>query len=255
MESDGPFFKRCPSPNRTFACASAKSWDWHAADAYTVENLYEFLSAHKLTHDPGADFHYSNVGMALLGHVMERRTGADYDRLVVSRICRPLKMDSTLITLTPELKSRLARGHWRDGKRSEHLDFQVMASAGSLFSTSPCRIPDYRIIRTTTTTKTPTPRIAQSKKSRRALSSDEKTGKIRIKIVFPKSPAGQAGVSPGLIIQKINGLSVERKTIKECLSMMAGPAGTKMRLELFDAKRNETKAVKLSKRKFLTATD
>ena len=67
---------------------------------------------------------------------MERRTGADYDRLVVSRICRPLKMDSTLITLTPELKSRLARGHWRDGKRSEHLDFQVMASAGSLLSTA-----------------------------------------------------------------------------------------------------------------------
>jgi hypothetical protein len=37
--------------------------------------------------------------------------------------------------------------------------------------------------------------------------------------------------------------------------MMVGPAGTTVRLELFDAKRMETKVVELSKQKFLTATE
>ena len=107
-----------------------------AADAYSVEQLYEFLSGYQLGIDPGAEFQYSNVGMALLGNAIERRAGSDYESLVVDRICRPLKMDSTRITLSPALKARLARGHWVDGTPSDHLHFQAMAPAGSLLTTA-----------------------------------------------------------------------------------------------------------------------
>ncbi len=103
---------------------------------YTVEQLYAFLSGCQLTRDPGAKFEYSNLGMGLLGHVIARKAGTDYESLVVDRICRPLKMDSTRITLTPELKSRFATGHNQLGYAVSSLDFQVLMGTGALRSTA-----------------------------------------------------------------------------------------------------------------------
>ena len=282
--------------------------------------------------------------MALLGHAIERKTSSDYESLVVDRICRPLKMDSTRITLPPALKARLARGHWVDGSPSEHLHFQAMAPAGSLLSTANDLLKflsanlgftqtdltplmeEMQVIRHTGSPrfgKTAMPWFDEGMynppgrnfwgtaaaasaiwrssrfdtKKRRGvvvltnqmnvnpngigwtilqgmpltrenitflvreivgigigLDTDQKTGLPRIMTVYPKSPAGEAGLSVGLVIQKINGISVEGKSLQECLGMMGGPAGTKVRLELFDPERKETKTVELARQKFLTAT-
>ena len=86
------------------------------------------------------------------------------------------------------------------------------------------------------------------------LDTDEKTGMPRITTVYPKSPAGQIGISVGLVIQKINGTSVEGKSLKECLAMIGGPVASKVRLELVNPERNETNTVELARQKFLTAT-
>src|SRR6185312_2260513 len=39
-------------------------------ETYTVEKLYAYISSYSLTRDPGAEFEYSNLGMALLGHAL-----------------------------------------------------------------------------------------------------------------------------------------------------------------------------------------
>ena len=91
--------------------------------------MYAFLSGYKLTRDPGAKYEYSNVGMGLLGHVIALKAGTNYESLVVDRICRPLKMDSTRITLTPELKARFATGHNQLGYAIPSLDFGVLMAA------------------------------------------------------------------------------------------------------------------------------
>jgi Beta-lactamase len=83
----------------------------HPYDDYPAERFYADLSGYKLTRDPGAKFEYSSVGMGLLGHVIALKGGTNYESLVVDRICRPLKMDSTRITLTPELRCRSATAH------------------------------------------------------------------------------------------------------------------------------------------------
>ncbi len=88
-----------------------------------------------------------------------------------------------------------------------------------------------------------------------SLKSDEKTGNLRITKVFPNSPAEQAGLSADLMIQKINGVSVEGKSMKQCLSMRGGRVGTKVRLEVFDPDRKETRTLELTRQKFLTATE
>lgn len=106
-----------------------------AANAYTVEDLYRFLSEYRLANSPGTTFQYSNAGMALLGHAIELKTGSDYESLVVDRICQPLAMHSTRITLIDDQKTRLARGHWADGTPGENVKFQAQKPAGSLLST------------------------------------------------------------------------------------------------------------------------
>jgi len=111
-----------------------KSADNLPAD-YTADQLYAFLSSCKLTRDPGAKFEYSNLGSGLLGQVIALKAGTDYESLVVDRICRPLKMDSTRIALTPELKSRFATGHNQLGYAVSGLDFQALMGAGALRST------------------------------------------------------------------------------------------------------------------------
>jgi CubicO group peptidase (beta-lactamase class C family) len=87
-------------------------------ETYTVERMYDYLSSYRLPRDPGTAFEYSNVGMALLGEALALKVGTNFESLIVNRICHPLGMESTCITLTPELKTRLAVGRDASGKPS-----------------------------------------------------------------------------------------------------------------------------------------
>src|SRR6267142_3937281 len=87
-------------------------------DTYDVAKMYAFLSGYALKDPPGTKYQYSNLGMSLLGHALERVSKTNFESLVLARICRPLHMDSTCITLTPAFKPRMAVGHDDNGKRA-----------------------------------------------------------------------------------------------------------------------------------------
>jgi serine-type D-Ala-D-Ala carboxypeptidase/endopeptidase len=101
---------------------------------YSVDQLYEFLSGYKLTRDIGSQYEYSNLGGGLLGHVLALRAGMSYEALVKSRICVPLGMNSTGITLTSEMKARLAVGHDAAMDTARNWDLPTLAGAGALRS-------------------------------------------------------------------------------------------------------------------------
>ena len=104
---------------------------------YTVEQLYAFLGGHTLTRDIGAQYDYSNLGVGLLGHVLARRCGTTYEALVRDRITGPLAMRDTAITLSPDLKKRLAQGHDEEGRPVPNWDLkEATAGAGALRSTA-----------------------------------------------------------------------------------------------------------------------
>jgi CubicO group peptidase (beta-lactamase class C family) len=103
---------------------------------YTVEQLYQFLSSYQLTRDIGSQFEYSNLGGGLLGQALARRAGMDYEALVHSRITGPLGMSSTGITLTPEMKTRLAVGHNDKLEATSNWDLPTLAGAGALRSSA-----------------------------------------------------------------------------------------------------------------------
>ena len=107
-----------------------------AYNAYGAQDMYAFLAGFALTAAPGTRFEYSNLGMSLLGHVMERRAGMSYEALVVSRILDVLGMDDTRITLTADQQRRRAVGHDMAGDRTSYYALKVMQAAGSLNSTA-----------------------------------------------------------------------------------------------------------------------
>lgn len=103
---------------------------------YTMGQLYQFLSSYQLTRDIGSQFEYSNLGGGLLGQALAHRAGVDYEALVRSRITEPLGMKSTGITLSPEMKARLALGHNDKLETVSNWDLPALAGAGALRSSA-----------------------------------------------------------------------------------------------------------------------
>jgi CubicO group peptidase (beta-lactamase class C family) len=103
---------------------------------YSVERMYAFVSAWKLPYAPGTKYLYSNLGAGFLGHALARRAKKSYEDLLVARIAEPLGMKSTRITLTDEMRRRLAAPH--DGSlRPGHMwDIPTLAGAGGIRSTA-----------------------------------------------------------------------------------------------------------------------
>jgi CubicO group peptidase (beta-lactamase class C family) len=103
---------------------------------YTVEKLHAFLSGYTLPRDPGEKFEYSNLGVGLLGHVLARRAGTDYETALRERVLDPLGLRDTRITLSPSLAERLATGHTARRRVAKNWDLGVLAGAGALRSTA-----------------------------------------------------------------------------------------------------------------------
>ncbi len=102
---------------------------------YSVKQMYDFLSDFKPARDIGADYEYSNLGAGLLGHILALKAGTNYEALVLERICQPLGMTNTAITLSPAMKKRLAPGHDASGAPAKNWDLPTLAGAGALRST------------------------------------------------------------------------------------------------------------------------
>jgi CubicO group peptidase (beta-lactamase class C family) len=103
---------------------------------YSAERLYQFLGAYSLPRDIGSQYEYSNLGAGLLGLALARRAGTSYEALIRSRICDPLGMSGTRVSLSPELKARLATGHDATLAPRPNWDFDALAGAGALKSSA-----------------------------------------------------------------------------------------------------------------------
>lgn len=72
--------------------------------------LYDLLSSTEIAYAPGTRMDGSDMGMALLGHALERASKTDYETLLQREICGPLGLKDTRVKLTPAMRSRLATG-------------------------------------------------------------------------------------------------------------------------------------------------
>jgi serine-type D-Ala-D-Ala carboxypeptidase/endopeptidase len=118
---------------------------------FTNEDYYEFLgniSAQAYPFDDytqgnhipriGAKFRYSNIGVALLGHLLELKTSQTYESLLASTICSPLNMPDTKVytDLSVEQKSRIPKGYnVNQYEQAIPRDMGRQLGAGSILST------------------------------------------------------------------------------------------------------------------------
>jgi serine-type D-Ala-D-Ala carboxypeptidase/endopeptidase len=103
--------------------------------AFTVGRLERAVRETRPQGPPGEKIRYSNFGFGLLGHVLALRAGRDYEQLVRERICDPLGLRDTSVSIGPESAKRFAQGHSRRGKPVRHWDLPTLAGAGALRST------------------------------------------------------------------------------------------------------------------------
>jgi CubicO group peptidase (beta-lactamase class C family) len=71
----------------------------------------------------------------LLGNVLALRVDKSYDQLVRERICEPLALADTRVSIPPDALARFASGHDRRGREVPHWDVPALAGAGALRST------------------------------------------------------------------------------------------------------------------------
>jgi len=103
---------------------------------YGEAQLLEFLGRYRLTRDIGSQYEYSNFGVGLLGYLLARAAGTDYETLLRQRIIAPLGMRDTSITLSDGQKTRFAQGHDAYMRPAKPWNLPVLAGAGGIRSTS-----------------------------------------------------------------------------------------------------------------------
>ena len=108
---------------------------------YSVEKLHACLRDFKESDlEKRGEVNYSNLGMGLLGHLLERIAGKPYDELIRETIFTPLGMTSSFIRRSPssvpaELTDRIATGH-SEGRSVEPWHIDSLCGAGAMVSSA-----------------------------------------------------------------------------------------------------------------------
>jgi C-terminal processing protease CtpA/Prc len=76
-----------------------------------------------------------------------------------------------------------------------------------------------------------------------------RTYEVIINAVVPKSPASEAGITNGLIISRVDDVSLAGKSLADFAKLIRGPVGTTVKLELVTPDHSQTNTVELTRRK------
>jgi len=81
-------------------------------------------------------FHYSNLGVGLLGLILGRLCGGSYEDALEREVLDPMGLKDTCISLTPDQASRFAPPLRRNGSEAPVWDFRGLVGAGALRSSA-----------------------------------------------------------------------------------------------------------------------
>jgi CubicO group peptidase (beta-lactamase class C family) len=103
---------------------------------YDETLLLAFLDGAELQRDVGAEWEYSNLGVGLLGYLLARAAGSDYETLLRERITGPLHMDHTVIAVPPAAAAHLAPPLDAYLRPTKPWDLSVLKGAGAIRSSA-----------------------------------------------------------------------------------------------------------------------
>lgn len=120
-------------------------YHWSPIEGKTNENDFQTMSINtfqeklenlKFVNEPGKYFHYSDVGIALLGILLSEKTETPFEDLLKTQLLDTLKMNDTRIVIPSIDRKRLVKGHNHKGKPVPPYNFGAFAPAAGLYSTA-----------------------------------------------------------------------------------------------------------------------
>jgi CubicO group peptidase (beta-lactamase class C family) len=102
---------------------------------YTTGDFFRFIDNWQVSGQLPAGYSYSNTGFGLLGYLVAKAGGADWENLVSKNITQPLGMSDTVIRVRHDQQSRLAQGHRQNGAPAPQWPVFAWYAAGVLRST------------------------------------------------------------------------------------------------------------------------
>ncbi|MFN2411460.1 MAG: serine hydrolase domain-containing protein [Pyrinomonadaceae bacterium] len=84
--------------------------------------LIEYLrTSLKVTKPPMTEVHYSNPAFTLIGYLVEKFSGIQYNQYIQENIFKPLEMSSTAFDPTPDMEERLSTPYVVDAKTGRQV--------------------------------------------------------------------------------------------------------------------------------------
>jgi CubicO group peptidase (beta-lactamase class C family) len=103
---------------------------------YDDGDMFSYYKTFRLSRKPGSQFEYSNLAGGTLGVILEKVYKKNYQDLFVETICGPLGMNDTREFIRKTDSARFAKGYNEEGRYNSPWDFEALAPAGSIRSTS-----------------------------------------------------------------------------------------------------------------------
>jgi CubicO group peptidase (beta-lactamase class C family) len=100
--------------------------------SYSKKMLLNYLETLQLTTEPGLTCDYSNMGMAVLGLILEKVYGKSFEELIRLEINEFYGLPSITVKLSQQQRAFLAEGHNNIGDVTPHWNFDGLAASGAL---------------------------------------------------------------------------------------------------------------------------
>lgn len=165
---------------------------------YTVDEktFMRYISSKPLEFSPGTQWNYSNSGYYILGYIIKKVTGSDYDQVIENYILKPLKMNHTGFHFNKVTDENKALGYefLSDNMYNEAFRFKtdhpfaagaMYSTVGDLFTFNEA-IKNHKIIKKETLEKMFTP-----------YRNDHYGLGVQISDIFGKKAVGHDGGGPG----------------------------------------------------------
>jgi len=108
--------------------------DEQAFASFNETDLANYFDALQLKATPGDSYEYSNLGMGLVGYLMERITGESYNKLLKEKIFVPFGMTYTTCNEADFITDNIAQGYYGNAKADFYKWSDIFASAGVIKS-------------------------------------------------------------------------------------------------------------------------
>ncbi|KUM90947.1 MULTISPECIES: serine hydrolase domain-containing protein [Streptomyces] len=102
-----------PALPADFFVRALPAWRTNPYARYPAERVVDAFLRHRQHRRPGTRWHYSNFGVAVLGHALAAATGTPWEELLTGQVLGPLGLSEA--TLVPGGPDTDATGHRRDG--------------------------------------------------------------------------------------------------------------------------------------------